>query len=214
MDTKPDYNRLYNIVEEQGGYFTAAQARGMGFSWERLSNNVKSGKFQRVASGVYRLVQFPANAHEDLMVAWLVAGPHSTISHESALAFHELSDVLPAEVHVIVPRTASRRRANIRQHTHQLAPDEVTRRDGLRVTTVARTIADVASHGLAEEQVHQAIQEALQRGLVSQEDLLTQAERRGGRAKKIILSTIQKEVEPPDEMGKRIQADGKRCGHG
>jgi hypothetical protein len=59
---------------------------------------------------------------------------------------------------------------------------------------VARTIADVAIHGLAEEQVCQAVQEALQRGLVSQEELLAQAERRGGRAKKIILSAIQKEV--------------------
>ncbi len=192
MDTQPDYNRLYNIVEEQGGYFTAAQARVMGFSWERLSNNVKVGKFLRVSSGVYRLVQFPANTHEDLIVAWLIAGQNSTISHESALAFYDLSDVLPSEVHIIVPRTASRRRANIRQHTNQLAPDEITRRDGLPVTTVARTIADVASHGLAEEQVRQAIQEGLQRGLVSREELLNQAERRGGRAKKIILSTVQK----------------------
>jgi predicted transcriptional regulator of viral defense system len=195
MDTKPDYNRLYNIFEEQGGYFTAAQARGVGFSWERLSNNVKGGKFQRVAPGVYRLVQFPASAHEDLIVTWLIAGPNSTISHESALALYELSDVLPAEVHVIVPRTASRRRANIRQHTNPLALDEITRRSGLQITTVARTIADVASRGLAEEQVRQAVQEALQRGLVSQEELLTQAERRGGRAKKIILSAIQKGVE-------------------
>jgi predicted transcriptional regulator of viral defense system len=140
MDTMPDYNQLYNIVEEQGGYFTAAQARDVGFSWERLSNSVKTGKFQRAAPGVYRLVQFPASAHEDLIVAWLVTGPNSTISHESALAFYELSDVLPAEVHVIVPRTASRRRVNIRQHTNQLAPDEVTRRGGLQVTSVVRTI--------------------------------------------------------------------------
>jgi len=187
MNTKPDYNRLYNIAEEQGGYFTAAQARGVDFSWERLSNNVKSGKFKRVAPRIYRLVQFPASAHEDIIVTWLITGPNSTISHESALAFYELSDVLPAEIHVIVPRTASRRRPNIRQHTSQLAPDEITKRGGLQVTTVSRTIADV--------QVHQAIQEALQRGLVSQEELLAQAERRGGRAKKIILSVIQKELD-------------------
>lgn len=194
MNIKPNYNHLYNIVEEQGGYFTAAQARGVGFSWERLSNNVKGGKFQRVAPGVYRLVHFPASAHEDLVVTWLTAGPNSTISHESALAFYDLSEVLPAEIHVIVPRTSSRRRPNIRQHTNQLASDDVTRRGGLQVTTVARTIADVASRGLAEEQVRQAVQEALQRGLVSHEALLTQAERRGGRAKKIILSAFQKDV--------------------
>jgi predicted transcriptional regulator of viral defense system len=194
MITKPDYDQLYNIAEEQAGYFTAAQARRVGFSWERLSNTVKSGKFQRIAAGVYRLAQFPGSAHEDLFIAWLVTGPNSTISHESALAYYELSDVLPGEVHVIVPRTASRRRKQIRLHTNQLAPDEVTRRGGLQVTSVARTIADAASSGLAEDQVRQAIQEALQRGLVSHEELLAQAERRGGRAKKIILDANHGEV--------------------
>ena len=48
---KPDYDALYNIVEDQGGYFTAAQARSVGFSWERLSNNVKSEQFDRVSTG-------------------------------------------------------------------------------------------------------------------------------------------------------------------
>jgi predicted transcriptional regulator of viral defense system len=195
MRTKPDYHRLYDIAEEQGGYFTAAQARRVGFSWERLSNNARSEKFRRVTPGVYRLVQFPASAHEDLIITWLIAGPHATISHDSALALYELSDLIPAEVHIIVPRTASRRRRNIHQHTNQLASDEITWRDGLQVTTVARTIADVASRGLAEEQVRQAIMEALLRGLVLPEELLTQADRRGGRTKQIILSVLQKERE-------------------
>ena len=42
---------LFYIVEDQGGYFTAAQARSVGFSWERLSNNVKSEQFDRVSTG-------------------------------------------------------------------------------------------------------------------------------------------------------------------
>jgi predicted transcriptional regulator of viral defense system len=190
MDTKPNYDRLYEFAEEQAGYFTAAQAHQAGFSWERLSNSIKSGKFLRSGGGVYRLSQFPHSPHEDLFFAWLSTGPHSAISHESALAFYDLSDVLPSEIHVIVPRTASRRRKNIRLHTHRLAQDDVTLRGGLRVTTVARTIADVAANGLAEEQVKQAIQEALRRGVVSQKDLLVQAERRGGRVKKLISDML------------------------
>lgn len=193
MDTKPDYDQLYDFIEDQAGYFTAAQARTAGFSWERLSNSAKSGKFLRISAGVYRLAQFPHSAHEDLFYAWLVTGPNSAISHESALAFYELSDVLPGEIHIIVPRTASRRRKNIRLHTNQLAQDEVTKRGGLQITTVARTIADVANRGLAEDQVRQAIREAIQRGLVSQEELIAQAERRGGRAKKIITEAIHDE---------------------
>jgi predicted transcriptional regulator of viral defense system len=193
MNTGPDHDKLYQIAEGQAGYFTAAQARDVGFSWERLSNSVKSGKFQRVTHSVYRLTHFPGSPYEDLFVAWLITSPHSIISHESALAVYELSDVLPGEVHVIVPRTASRRRRGIKLHTNRLDSDEVTTRSGIPVTTVARTIADVASSGLAEEHVRQAIQEALRRGLVSKHDLSIQAERRGGRVKKIALNVLQSE---------------------
>jgi predicted transcriptional regulator of viral defense system len=192
---KPDYSKLFEFVEEQAGYFTAAQARQAGFSWERLSNSVKSGKFQRIAVGVYRLTQYPRHPHEDLYYTWLSTGPNSAISHESALAYYELSDVLPAEIHVIMPRTASRRRQNIRMHTSQLAPDEIVMRSGLRITTVARTIADVATSGLPEEQVKQAIEDSLRRGLVSRSDLLNQAKRQGGRAKRIILDLLNQRVD-------------------
>ena len=77
-------------------------------------------------------------------MAWLKCGPKSAISHESALALYDLSDVLPAEVHVTIPRTASRRRKGIRLHTNQLRPSDVAKREGLPVTSVPRTIADVA----------------------------------------------------------------------
>jgi predicted transcriptional regulator of viral defense system len=190
MAQKPNYNGLYEIAESQAGYFTASQARDVGFSWERLSSNARKGLFLRVARGVYRLVRFPGSVHEDLFVAWLRTGRKAVISHESALSLYDLTDVLPSEIHVIVPETASRRRKGIRQHTNLLAPDDITYRDGLPVTTVARTISDVSFSGLAEELVQQAIEEALERGLTSQDELLLYANRRGGRAKRIIQTTL------------------------
>lgn len=196
--SKPDYDGLYDIAEKQAGYFAANQASEVGFSWERLSSNVKAGLFQRVARGVYRLVRFPGSASEDLFVAWLRTGRNAVISHESALSVYELSDVLPGEVHVIVPRTASRRRKGIRQHTNQLAPDEITSREGLPVTTVSRTIADVSVSGLAEELIQQAIRESLQRGLTSQDELLGHANHRGGRAKRIIQTALSEGVTQRD----------------
>ena len=186
----PDYDGLYEIAESQAGYFTASQAREVGFSWERLSRNAQTGLFQRVARGIYRLSRFPGSAFEDLFVAWLRTGRSAVISHESALAVYELTDLLPGDIHVIVPRTASRRRKGIRQHTNQLSPDEITYREGLPITTVARTIADVAASGLADELIRQAIQETLQRGLASRDELLNQADQRGGRAKKIIQAVL------------------------
>jgi len=141
-------------------------------------------------------VQFPASPYEDLFVAWLCTGPNSVISHESALTVYELSDALPGEIHIIVPRTASRRKAGIRLHTNRLAADEVTQRAGLPITTVARTIADVITGGLARDQIRQASHEALQRGLTTRENLLAQAVRRGEQTSLLMGDLLQSEENP------------------
>ena len=114
MDQRPAYDGLYEIAESQAGYFTVSQARAVGFSWERLSSNTKTGLFQRVTRGVYRLSHFPGSAFEDLFVAWLRTGRTAVISHESALTIYELTDLLPSDIHVIFPRTDSRQRKGIR----------------------------------------------------------------------------------------------------
>jgi predicted transcriptional regulator of viral defense system len=182
----PDHAQLYHIAERSAGYFTAAQAEEAGFSPALLSHHVRGRRLERVARGVYRLRHFPASPREDLHVAHLRAGPSSAISHESALALYDLSDILPSEVHVTVPRTASRRRAGIRQHTNRISEDELTSREGLPVTTVGRTLADVARSGLSEDRVRQAMEEAVQRGLVSPEELRDIAAALGGRTARIV----------------------------
>lgn len=191
LDRRPD-ERLYEVAERQAGYFSAAQAQAVGVSWRQLSYHVSSGRLLRVAWGVYRLALFPAMPHEDLVVAWLRAGPDAVISHESALALYELSDALPARVHVTVPRAASRRRPGLALHTNALERRYVTRVAGVPTTTVARTIADVAASGLPEELVVQAAQEAVQRGLVSGSELEAYAQSRGGRPRRLIRRALRR----------------------
>jgi len=184
--SEPDQDELYRIAEPQGGYFTSAQAANSGFSRKLLWHYQKTHKLLRVAHGIYRLGRFPSSRFEDLFVGWLKCGPKSAISHESALALYDLSDVMPAEVHVTVPRTASRRREGIRMHTNRVRPVDIVKREGLPVTSVPRSIADVARAGLSEDHVARAIREALQRGLTTREALLAEAKRRGGRAERLI----------------------------
>jgi len=190
MKKQPDFNLLYDVAENQAGYFTAAQAREAGFTWERLSYYVTTGKFYRIQRGIYRLVQFPASPYEDLFVACLKTGPDAVISHDSALYLYRLSDVLPSEIHVIMPRTGSRRRKGIRLHTNRTKTDEVTRREGLPITSVARTIIDGIVSGLAEEQIRQAVRKAIRQGLVNKEELLSMAARYGGRVLHIIKNSL------------------------
>ena len=183
--------RLYDVAERQAGSFTTSQAKEAGFSSSQLTYHVRSGRFIRVRWGIYRLTHFPATPYEDLFVAWLAAGPDAVISHDSALALYDLSDALPARIHVTVPRSASRRRPGLALHTNQLDPEEVTTVEGLPVTTVSRTIADVASSGLAEEQVIQAAQQAVERGMVSKADLRSYAEERGGSTRRWIHRALE-----------------------
>jgi predicted transcriptional regulator of viral defense system len=190
------YERLFQIAEAQAGYFTTAQAQALGIARAQLSRYVAAGKLERSQQGVYRLTPFPRVPHEDLFIAWLAAGPEAVISHDSALAIYELSDALPAHVHLTVPRTASHRRPGYRLHTSRITPAEITHYGGLQVTTVARTIADIACDGLADDLVIQAVQEAVARGLATPEQLRAAAAQRGPAVTRLIQRALEGVREP------------------
>jgi predicted transcriptional regulator of viral defense system len=186
---------LYDVAERQAGYFTMAQAREACFKHSQLTYYVRARRFIRVRWGVYRLVRYPSTPYEDLIVAWLDAGPEAVSFHDSALALYELSDILPDRIHVTVPRSASRRRPGLALHTNRLDPPDVTTVAGLPVTTVPRTIADVAASGLAEEQISQAVRQEIERGLVSKSDLELYASTRGGRPQRLISKALREQSE-------------------
>ena len=187
----PSEDALYLAAETRAGYFTTAQAADAGYSRALLAHHAAAGNLERVDHGIYRLKRYPESPYADLVVASLRAGESAAVSHESALALWELSDVLPGEVHVTVPRTASRRRSGLRLHTSALAAEEITERDGVRVTTVERTIADVARSGLSDELVLQAIDEALGRGLTTSARLGEYARTRGGRMRALLERALR-----------------------
>ncbi len=195
MNEKPSnqssYEALYRIAEQQAGYFAALQAKEAGYSQRQLTYYVRTGRFERIRQGIYRLSQYPSEPNEDLFLAWLEAGRNAVISHESALALYQLSDVLPARVHLIIPPKASRRHPGLQLHVNRLSAGEVTKYAGLPVTTVPRTIVDVAASGLAEELVVQAVQEAIERGLTTADSLRAAAEGRGGRARCLVDRALQ-----------------------
>jgi len=167
--TEPDHSRLFGIASGQQGHFTAEQARGCGFGWDDLSYHVRRGRFIRVHRGVYRFRDYPSGPREDVMAAWLAVGKDvAVVSHESALDFLDLSDVIPSAVELTVPR--SRRYlsappgARLHTTTRPLRPGDVTEREGIRLTSATRTILDAAEYGTAPEQIEMAVAQALHRG--------------------------------------------------
>ena len=166
---------LYGIAEDQAGYFTAAQARAAGLNPVRLVQLAQQGDVERVSRGVYRYARFPVSRLGHYMEAVLwpqVRRPEivGVVSHQSALALHELSDVSPARVHVTVPIAVRIRRAlpkGLVLHYAELAPEDVERVEGVPVTTPARSIRDAHASHLGNELVAQAIADGRRSGALS-----------------------------------------------
>ena len=183
--------QLYQIAEDQGGYFSLAQARKIGLRKTQIYRELKRGKFEKANRGVYRFVQFPASRFEEIHVAVLSAGEHAVVGFQSALYVYDLSDIIPDEIHLILPATSSRRRPGIRVHTIQLIPEQITQFEGLSITTVDKTIIDCAFAYVDDEQIRLAVFQSLRRGLTTQQKLITQAKNRPTR----VLNLISKAVE-------------------
>ena len=167
-DARPDYATLYLIAEGQRGYFTTRQAHRAGVSDRLLTHWVGTGRFRRVAHGIYRLRDFPANPREELMIPLLWAGPDSALSHETALELYGLADVLPTTTHLTVPASfRPRQHAGVTLHHAPLSPDQVALRDDLRLTTVERTLVDCFRWGTDRDQLLLAARQAVDRGLVN-----------------------------------------------
>jgi predicted transcriptional regulator of viral defense system len=135
-----------------------------------------------VRRGLYRLQGFPRSEHDEMREKWMAVGAEKAVlSHQSALALLELSDAIPGAVHLLVPRRhrGLRRPPGVVLHTR---PDDETVptvwREGLPLTAPARTLVDTLDE-LQPEQAAMAVQQALRRGILTESQLVEEADRRG-----------------------------------
>jgi predicted transcriptional regulator of viral defense system len=168
-------DRLYEIAAGQEGLFTTQQAAAAGYSAQLLIHHVRSGRITRVRRGIYRLVHFPAGEHEELVAAWLWSEQAGVVSHQIALALHELSDVLPVHVHLTLPSAWRRRRfrvpPGVMLHHADVPPEDRAWVGAVPATNPRRTLNDCARAGLSPDLLQQAAQQALRRGLVARAEL-------------------------------------------
>lgn len=147
-----------------------------------------------MARGLYRLRDYPSSPREELIAAWLRVAPDAAISQDSALEVLNLSDIIPGSIHLTVPRARRRlaRLPGVSTHKTTRPPvaADVFTREGLRMTTPARTIVDVAESGAAPEQVIAATRQAIERGLTTPARIRAAARSRGRRIRNLIESAL------------------------
>lgn len=168
--------RLFNLAAEQGGYFTAAQANSVGYSYQAQAHHVTAGNWYRVDRGLFRLAEWIPETQDDLIRWTLWSKGRGVISHETALAAHGIGEFESARVHLTVPAGFSKRDDAVRVHFADLPDADIAQHSGYRLTTVLRSLVDVAAAGADEDQLARAIQEAADSGHVTLRQLRVRAE--------------------------------------
>lgn len=175
VSTPPDWDHLFRTAAAQEGYFTTRQAAEAGYSPQLLAHHLGAGRMVRVRRGVYRLVHFPSGDHEELTVVWLWSDREGVFSHQTALALHDLSDILPSKVHLLLPQAWSSRRLRVPAGV-VLHHGDVPRSDWhwfgpIPATSPRRTLEDCAIAKLPPEILRSAAVQALELGLVVRDEL-------------------------------------------
>jgi predicted transcriptional regulator of viral defense system len=169
--------QLFELADAQAGYFTAAQARTLGYLKQYQQHHRQTGAWQNVTRGVFRLRDYPQTDYEQWVQLSLWSHnrrgqAQAVVSHGTALRFYELSDVQPDKVHLTVPPSFRKvPPAFAVLHKAQLAPSDVQSFTGFSVTKPLRTLLDVAQSHLSPEHLEIATAQALQRGLIRRKAL-------------------------------------------
>jgi predicted transcriptional regulator of viral defense system len=168
-------DELYALAEEHDGLLVSKDARALGIQDSVLVRLAQRGRLERMSRGVYRIAHFPADRFSQYReaVLWAQAsqGPERiALSHETALLIYGISDVNPARVTLTVPMSARLRRERpewITIHRADLSAEEISKHEGMPVTSVERSVMDVLSTTHRVDIAQKAIVDALREGLLS-----------------------------------------------
>jgi very-short-patch-repair endonuclease len=156
------------LAERQYRLFSRAQVLAGGGDDALIRRRCHAGRWMKAGPGVYSLPGSPSSYLRSLWRAHLAAGPHSTVSHESAAALEDFTSFPRKPIVLTVPHPLHPRvdRATI----HQISDLEqrwIWRLGDLPVTVPARTFVDIAPF-CSKARLEVALDDALLAGRASQ----------------------------------------------
>lgn len=125
--------------------FTIRQAEAAGIGRSRIRAAVRAGRIIRARAGVFVAGIDSSDPLGEIRGA-LAAFPQAVAGYSSALAVHGLPLPFPEhrDVHLIMSHGRYRRDGSIHVHGSPLTASDITEVAGIRVTSLARTVIDVA----------------------------------------------------------------------
>jgi uncharacterized protein DUF559 len=182
---------LAKLAGRQHGVVAYWQLIELGFTGSGIHRQVIAGVLHRAYRGVYAVGHPGLSVEGREMAAALACGRGAVVSHWTAAARWEL--LRPVRVlHVSV--TSDRRVPGIRTHfVKRVHPNDRTKRDGIPITSVPRTLLDIA--GVANERtLRRAVNEAERSGWLNrtgiQEVLQRNPRRKGARQLRTLIAAV------------------------
>lgn len=158
--------RMEARAEQQHGVVSHAQARALGLTKEARLHLHRSGRWQIVYRGVYRLAGSTRTPRQGAMAAVLAAGPGAVLSHTSAAGLLRFPGFSIEPLVVSVPR-GRRSVPGVRLEQSLCLPAHHSRQvDGIACTSIARTLFDLCGDANARR-AERALDNALARKRVT-----------------------------------------------
>ena len=153
----PD-RQIAALAARQHGVVARRQLEALGIRPDAIDSRLRLGRLHRVHRAVYVVGHQAVPREAEWMAAVLCGGPGAVLSHRPAGALWGFRATSSASIDVTAPGRR-RRRDGLVFHESSLPPDEVTVRDRIPVTTVPRTLFDLAAQ-LDLRRLERAINEA------------------------------------------------------
>lgn len=197
MLTRSDTDAIiFALAAGQHGVVSRRQLLQAGVSPDRVDGRLKIGRLERLHRGVYRVGPVVAQ-YANEMAAVLACDGKVVVSHRSAAPPWKLMSARGAgsAVEVIVPHSDHGRMPNIVAHRLRgIRCDEVTKFEGIPITTPARTLLDIAGL-VSSRDLERAVAEAFAMRLATRADLIRLMSRhprqRGTAALRALLGSAQ-----------------------
>src|SRR3954447_2834916 len=155
----PDGRAAWRLARRQHGSIARRQLLALGFTQSAIEHRLRTGRLHPTPfRGGYAVGRPELSEVGRLMAAVLSCGDGAVLSHSSAAGLWEIRRLRRGPMHVTVPGKGESRNG-ITVHQRVLADEEITKRNGIAVTTPLTTLVDLATT-LTDRQLQAAINEA------------------------------------------------------
>jgi very-short-patch-repair endonuclease len=145
---KPTRNERYvrKLADEQFGVFSQRQARNAGVSPTTMTRRVRSGLWERLMPGVYRVVGAPVSDRQAALAAALWAGEGAVVSHGTAGALWDIEGARARKVELWVPHPRDPKHELVIVHRGtRIDRADRTKLGPIPITTPVRTLIDLSA---------------------------------------------------------------------